>query len=66
MKPSMPSIRRSMRRSRHDRRLEARPHEPVGALEQALGLGVARVQDDPAHGELAAEGDELLGGPAAR
>jgi hypothetical protein len=31
------------------------------ALEQALGLGVARVEDDPADGQLAPEAGELLG-----
>lgn len=35
------------------------------ALEQTLGLGVARLEDDSADGELAAEACELLRGPAA-
>jgi hypothetical protein len=37
----------------------------MGALEQTLGLGVTRVEDDPADGELAAEAGELLRGSTA-
>jgi hypothetical protein len=32
----------------------------VAALERALGLAVARVEDDPAEREPAAEGEEVL------
>jgi hypothetical protein len=34
---------------------EVRAHEPMRALEHSLGLRVARVEDDPAELELAAE-----------
>jgi hypothetical protein len=45
--------------------LEARLQEPLQALDQSLGLAVARVEDAAAHPELAAEGRELVRGPAA-
>lgn len=34
-------------------------HEAVAALERALGLAVARLEDDPAERQLTAEGEEL-------
>jgi hypothetical protein len=44
--------------------LEIAVQEAVAALERALGLAVARVEDDPTERELAAEGEEVLGRPA--
>jgi hypothetical protein len=41
--------------------LEVAVQKPVVALERPLGLAVARVEEDPAHGEPAAEGGELVG-----
>ena len=40
-------------------------HEPVRALEHALGLGVAGVEDDPADPELPAERRECIGRAAS-
>jgi hypothetical protein len=39
--------------------LEIAVQEAVRALERALGLAVARVEDDPTERELAAEGEEV-------
>jgi hypothetical protein len=45
--------------------LEVAVNEAVGALERPLGLAVAGVEDDPAHRELTAEGEQRLGRPPA-
>jgi hypothetical protein len=54
------SVRISTRRE-YRRLLVTAVQEAVVALERPLGLGTARVEKDPADGEPAAEGGELLG-----
>ncbi len=50
----------------HAARLEVRTHEPVRALQQALRLRIACLEDHPAELELAAERRELHGRAPAR